>query len=208
MFGRKARTLNFSRATPQDIGAVLDRLGMTWTYDQDGDVRFRTRSSQQPWTEPVFYEFDPNSANFMLRGQFLEGKRIHQSDGTAIWDVPAQAHRPTDVAQKVVTVFLTPGHGGLRLQIHAAVAVTKPQPMHLRVVPSIEQIARIERGFPGFNGVEQTGPNGTKQAWMATLVKHNGATDEQFRGLIERASSVGLYMFDGPFTGWLNTNID
>ena len=181
---------------------------MTWTYDQDGDVRFRTRSSQQPWTQPVFYEFDPSSVNFMLRGRFLEGKRIRQPDGTALWDVPAQGHRPTAVAQKVVTVFFTPGHGGLRLQVHAAVAVTKPQPMHLQVVPSKEQIARIERGFPGFNGVEQTGPDGTKQAWMATLVKHNGATDEQFRSLIERASSVGLSMFDDTFTGWFTTDVD
>lgn len=181
---------------------------MTWTYDNDGDVRFRTRSSQQPWTDPVFYEFDSTSTNFRMRGQFLEGRRVSQGNGGVNWEVSLdQGYRPTAIAQKVVTVYFIPRPGGVRLQIHAAVApLSQARPMHIQIIPGREQVARMERKYRGFVGTEQTGPDGTKQLWMSGAVAGKQADDSEFLDLIRTLSSVGLEMFDGPFTGWMNTN--
>lgn len=208
MFGRKTSGLDLTRTTPREIGAALDRVGMTWTYDNDGDVRFRTRSSQQPWTDPVFYEFDSTSTNFRMRGQFLEGRRVSQGNGGVNWEVSLdQGYRPTAIAQKVVTVYFIPRPGGVRLQIHAAVApLSQARPMHIQIIPGREQVARIERKYRGFVGTEQTGPDGTKQLWMSGAVAGKQADDSEFLDLIRTLSSVGLEMFDGPFTGWMNTN--
>lgn len=207
MFGRKSRGLNLTQTTSREIGAAFDRVGMTWSYDSDGDVRFRTRSSQQPWTEPVFYEFDATSTNFRMRGQFLEGRRIPHANGVN-WEVSLdQGYQPTAIAQKVVTVYFSPGRGSVRLQIHAAIVpLSQARVMHIQILPGREQVARIERRYPGFVGTEQTGPGGTKQLWMSGAVAGQQSDDSEFVDLIQTISTVGLEMFDGPFTGWMNTN--
>lgn len=208
MFGREATGLDLMRTTSREIGAALDRVGMAWSYDNDGDVRFRTRSGQQPWIDPVFYEFDSTSTNFRMHGRFLKGRAIPQGNGEIKWEVPLdQGYRPTAIAQKVVTVYFIPRAGGVRLQIHAAVApLSQARPMHIRIIPGSAQVARIERKYPRFVATEQTGPDGTKQFWMSGAVAGRQIDDAELLDLIRTLSSLGLEMFEGPFTGWMNVN--
>ena len=118
-----------------------------------------------------------------------------------------QGYRPTAIAQKVVTVYFIPRRGGVSLQIHAAISpLSQPRPMHIQVVPGRDQVARIEQKYPGFVGVEETGPNDSKQFWMSGAVAAKHVDDAEFLDLIHTLSSVGLDMFDGPFTGWVNVN--
>ena len=129
-------------------------LEWRWTYDDDGDVRFRVQSSQQPWVDAVFYELDPVRADFSVRGLFLDGKATPQGDGTSRWEVSLESgHTPTAVARKIVTVYFMPRPGSVSVQIHASFVPTpSPRPMRVKLIPQAEQIRRIEREFPGFVG--------------------------------------------------------
>jgi hypothetical protein len=193
------RDMDLTRATAQELGSALDRVGVTWSHDDDGDIRYRFRSNQPPGTDAVFYEFDTVKGDFSLRGQFLNGSAIPQGNGTTLWKVPLDSdYEPTAVAQKVVTVYLMPRPGSVRIQIHAAVKpLNQPRPMHIKLIPGSRQVSRIEMEFPGFVGVE-----GNRQFWMSAGV--TGTVDEAvIQGLIQTTSQVGYAMFDGPFTGWM-----
>jgi hypothetical protein len=192
--------MDLTRATAQEIGSALDRAGVTWNYDDDGDVRIRFRSSQQPGTDAVFYEFDTAKADFSVRGQFLNAHAVPQDNGTTSWEVPLDSgHEPTAVAQKVVTVYLMPRPGRVSIQIHASIApLAQPRPMHIKVIPGSQQVSRIEREFPGFVGAE-----GNTHFWMSCDVTGTSADETEFRNLIRTVSQVGMAMFDGPFTGWI-----
>ena len=192
--------MDLTRASAQEIGSALDRAGVTWNYDDDGDVRVRFRSSRPPSTDLVFYEFDTAKADFSMRGQFLNGRAVPQDNGMTRWEVPLNSgHEPTAVAQKVVTVYLMPRPGSVSVQIHASIApLAQPRPMHIKVIPGRQQVSRIERQFPGFVGTE-----GNTHFWMSSAVTGTHADEAEFRNLIHTTSQVGLAMFDGPFTGWM-----
>ncbi len=78
--------------------------------------------------------------------------------------------------------------------------------MHIRIIPGSSQVARIERQYPGFVGTEETGPGGTRQFWMAAAMGRNQVDDAKLVELIRAMYSVGLEMFEGPFTGWMYTH--
>lgn len=192
--------MDLTRATSQEIGTALDQAGATWSYDDDGDVRLRIRSGQQPWTDAVFYEFDATKADFSIRGQFLEGHAVQQENGMTRWEVPlASGHRPTAIAQKVVTVYLMPRPGGINVQIHASIApLEQPRPMHLKIKPGSQQVSRIEREFPGL-----VGTGDSRQLWLSTRMRGTRVDETEFSDMVRTLSEAGLAMFDGPFTGWL-----
>lgn len=192
--------MDLTRTNSQEIGSVLDRAGVTWNYDRDGDIRVRFRAGQPPWIDTVFYEFDTTRADWSMRGEFLNGRAIPQSDGTTRWEVPpTAAHSPTAVAQKVVDVYIIPAEGGLMFQIHAAIVPLKAQPPHIKITPSAEQVGRIERQT-GFKGVE-----GDRLFWLAGGYAAANVEEADFVGLVSEVGKVGLAMFDGPFTGWAFT---
>ncbi|WP_027862590.1 hypothetical protein [Marmoricola sp. URHB0036] len=192
--------MDLTRGNAQEIGSALDRAGVTWNYDDDGDVRVRFRSSQPPGTDAVFYEFDTAKANFSIRGRFLNARAVPDENGMTMWEVPLDSgHEPTAVAQKVVTVYLMPRPGSVSVQIHASIApLDQPRPMHIKVIPGSQQVSRIERQFSGFVGTE-----GNTHFWMSSAVARTHVDEMQFRNMIQITSQVGLAMFDGPFTGWL-----
>jgi hypothetical protein len=191
--------MDLTRATSLlEIGPALDHAGMTWSYDDDGDVRIRFRSGQQPWIDVVFYRFD--AQDFSMRGQFLNGRAVPQANGMTRWEVPLESgHTPTAVAQKVVTIYLMPRPGGVSVQIHAAIApLEQPRPMHIKIRPEDRQVSRIEKDFPGF-----VRAGDSKQVWMSTRVGGTRVAETDFCDMVMTAAEVGLAMFDGPFTGWL-----
>lgn len=191
--------MDLARVTSHGIGSVLDRAGVTWTYDNDGDIRVRFRSGQQPWTDVVFYEFDAAKADFSMRGQFLNARAVPQANGMTRWEVPLGGLEPTAVAQKVVTVYLMPRPGGVGMQVHASIApMEQPRPMHIKVIPGTQQVNRIERAFPGFVG---RGDN--KQYWMTGGATGTRVDEADLLDMLSQTRQVGLEMFNGPFTGWL-----
>ncbi|QSR30822.1 hypothetical protein CFI00_10025 [Nocardioides sp. S5] len=175
-------------------------MGVTWSYDDDGDVRVRFRSTQPPATDAVFYEFDTAKADFSMRGQFLNARAVPQGNGTIMWEVPPDSGlEPTAVAQKVVIVYFMPRRGQMEVQIHASVApLGQPQPMHIRVIPGDQQVRSIETEFQGFVGAH----DGT-QFWMSAAVTGTDVDEMQFSQLVRTTSQVGQAMFEGPFTGWM-----
>lgn len=192
--------MDLTRATSQEIGTALDQAGMTWSYDDDGDVRIRFRSGRQPWTDVVFYEFDAVKQDFSIRGQFLKGHAFPQGNDKTRWEVPlGSGHTPTAVAQKVVTIYLMPRPGGISVQIHGAIApLEQPRPMHIKIRPEDRQVSRIEKEFPGF-----VRAGDSRQVWMSTRVTGARVAETDFCNMVITASKVGLAMFDSPFTGWL-----
>lgn len=191
--------MDLTRATSHGIGSVLDRAGVTWTYDDDGDIRVRFRSGQQPWTDVVFYEFDTVKADFSIRGQFLNARAVPQANGTTGWEVPLGGLQPTAVAQKVVTVYLIPHAGYVRVQVHAAIApLDQARPMHIKVIPGSQQVTSIESAFPGF-----VGTGNSEAYWMSSAPTGTNVEEASFLALLGSARQVGLHMFDGPFTGWV-----
>lgn len=192
--------MDLTRATPQQIGSALDSVGVTWSYDDDGDLRVRFRSGQQPWTDAVFYEFDSTKLDFSMRGQFLNGRAVPQENGPTRWEVPIKdGLEPTAVAQKVVTVYLIPRPGGVGIQIHASISPqNQARPMHIKIIPGSQQVDRIERDFPGFVG---TGDN--KRFWMSGGVAGTRVDESDLLNIVRTSFQVGLGMFEGPFTGWL-----
>lgn len=198
-YALRMKGLDLTRATAQELGSALDRVGVTWSYDEDGDIRYRFRSNQPPGTDIVFYEFDTVKADFSMRGQFLNGRAIPQGNGMTLWTAPLDSdYEPTAVAQKVVTVYLMPRPGCVRIQIHASIQpLDQPRPMHIKLIPGSRQVSRIEMEYPGFVGAE-----GNTHFWMSAGV--TGTVDEaSIRDLIQTTSQVGYAMFDGPFTGWM-----
>lgn len=197
--------MNLTRATSHEIGSALDRAGVTGSYDDDGDIRVRFRSSQQPWTDVVFYEFDAVKADFSMRGQFLNGRAVPQANGMTRWEVPFGGLQPTAVAQKVVTVFLMPRPGAVGIQIHASIApAQQPDPMHIKLVPGRDQVSRIESAFPGFVGRAET-RDGSSQFWMSGGVIGKRVDEDDLLDMLCTTFDVGLEMFEGPFTGWMYT---
>jgi hypothetical protein len=187
-------------ATSHQICSALDRAGVTWSLDDDGDIRVRFRSGQQPWTDAVFYEFfDTPDGRLSIRGQFLNGRAVQEGNGRTRLEVPSDGPLPTAVAQKVVTVYLMPRRGALALQIHAAIApLGQPRPMHIRINPGNDQLGRIERTFPGFSRRW-----GNDECWMSGEVTGGHVDEETLLDLLGTARQVGLEMFDHAFTGWM-----
>lgn len=197
--------MDFTQTSSTELGSALSRVGVTWSYDDDGDIRVRFRSGDQPWTDVVFYEFDSSKADFSMRGRFLNGRAVPQVNGTTRWEVPlAEGVQPTAVAQKVVTVYLMPKSGGVVAQIHAAVSpLGQPRPMHIKIIPGSQQVSLIEREFPGFVG---RGDN--THYWISGGLTGSHIDGSDLLDMLSTMFNIGLRMFDGPFTGWLNsTNI-
>ena len=192
--------MDLTHTTSQDLGSALSRVGVTWVYDDDGDIRIRFRSGEQPWIDVVFYEFDAAKVDFSMRGQFLNGRAVPQGDGMTRWEVStADGLQPTAVAQKVVTVYLMPRSGGVGAQIHASIApLDQPRPMHIKVIPGSEQVSMIERAFPGFLG---RGDN--KHFWISGGLTGCHVGDAELLDMLRTMFQIGLQMFDGPFAGWL-----
>lgn len=180
---------------------MLDRAGVTWNYDNDGDIRVRFRSSQQPWTDAVFYEFDTVKADFSIRGQFLNARAVPQANGRMGWEVPRGGIQPTALAQKVVTVYLIPQAGYVRVQVHAAIApLDQPRPMHIKVIPGRPQVTKIEETFPGF-----VGTGDSEAYWMSSAPTGTDVGEADFLALLRSTGQVGLHMLDGAFTGWMHS---
>ncbi|MBF4766606.1 hypothetical protein ISU10_02350 [Nocardioides agariphilus] len=189
--------MDLTRASADEIGSALGRAGLTWSFDEDGDVRVRFRSSQQPWIDAVFYRLNQD---FSISGQFLNGHAVPQGNNTTRWEVPLDAGRePTAIAQKVVSVYFMPRPGQVALQIHASIApLNQPRPMHIKIIPGGQQISQIERAYPGF-----VGHQGSTQFWVSSAITGSSVDGVTFEQVVRTASSVGLEMFEGPFTGWL-----
>lgn len=187
-------------ATPHQIGSALDRAGVTWSFDDHGDIRVRFRSGQQPWIDAVFYEFfSTPDGRLSIRGQFLNGRAVPEANGRTRWEVPVNGSLPTAVAQKVVTVYLMPRPGALAIQIHAAIApLEQPRPMHIRINPGDDQLGRIERTFPGFSRRWNN-----DECWMSGQATGGRVDEETLLSLLGTTRRVGLEMFDRPFTGWM-----
>ncbi|MDX2401415.1 hypothetical protein [Microbacterium algeriense] len=194
----QARTMDLTRTTSTQIGAVLDRANIAWNYDEDGDIRVRFRSSQEPWTDLVFYEFDTSKADWSVRGSFLGAQRTPLGDGTERWDAPRDSLQPTALAQKVVDVYLIPKAEGVGIQIHAAVApLRQPHPMHITVVPGDQKVSSIERSYPRY-----VGKHSEEGFWFSGGATGAGIAEENFIGMLREASAIGLEMFDHQFSGW------
>jgi len=178
----------------------LDRLGITYIEDDDGDVMIRTRSDSPGWIDAVYFEFDSGQADFSIRGEFLNAHASPRGDGSTLWQVPVSVGRtPTAIAQKVVTVYLMPRSDQLLVQVHAAVApLSSPRPLHLRIAPSASQVDCIRRSFDGMSAKT----DGT-QFWMMARLRALAVDDRAVLELVQAMFEVGRLMFDGPFTGWM-----
>lgn len=195
---RPLRTIDLTRTTSTEIGAVLDRASIAWSYDDDGDIKIRFRSSQEPWIDLVFYEFDTSKADWSVRGTFLEAERTPLGDGTERWDAPRGGEKPTALAQKVVDIYLIPEQEGVVIQIHAAVApLRQPRPMHITVVPGAQQVSSIERSYPRY-----TGKVGEGGFWFSGGATGPGVPEEYFVQMVREAAAIGLEMFEHQFSGW------
>ncbi len=135
-----------------------------------------------------------------MRGQFLNGRAMPQGNGMTQWEVPLTAGlNPTAVAQKVVTVYLMPRLGGVSVQIHASVApMNQPRPMHIKVIPGIQEVSKIERVFPGF-----VGKGDSKRFWVSSGFTGTQVDEENLLDMLRTTFDVGLHMFEGQFTGWM-----
>lgn len=189
--------MDLTRATGEGIGSTLDRSGLTWSFDKDGDVQVAFRSSRQPWTDAVFYQLD--TTDWRVRGQFLNARAVPQGNGMTSWEVsPDRGSKPTAVARKVVTMYLMPRPGHVLVQIHARIEPLE-QPIEIRgITPESAQLGKIERDYPGF-----VGRTGDRQFWMSCGVTGTDVDEYDFLDMVARGRDVGLAMFDGPFTGWL-----
>lgn len=191
--------MDLTTATGEAIGSTLDRSGLTWSFDKDGDVRVRFQSSRQPWTDAVFYQLD--TTDWRMRGQFLNARAVPQGNGMTSWEVsPDGGYQPTAVARKVVTLYLMPRPGHVLAQIHAKIVpLDRQHPMEIKgITPGSAQLGKIERDYPGF-----VGKTGDRQFWMSCGVTGTDAAEADFLDMVARARDVGLAMFDGPFTGWM-----
>ncbi len=194
----QARTMDLTSTTSAEIGAVLDRASIAWNYDEDGDIKVRFRSSQEPWTDLVFYEFDTSKDDWSVRGKFLGAQRTPLGDGTERWDVPRDGLKPTALAQKVVDVYLMPNPEGVGIQIHAAVApLRQPRPMHITVVPGDQQVGSIERSYPRY-----VGKRSEAGFWFSGGATGLSVNEEHFIGMLREAFGIGLQMFEQEFSGW------
>ncbi|AQX81543.1 hypothetical protein BWO91_17640 [Plantibacter flavus] len=193
--------MDLASVSAREIGEALDRIGVTWSYDNDGDIRVRFRSGDHPWTDVVYYELQQD---YSIRGEFLNGRAVPQGNGMTQWEVPLDVeHQPTAIAQKVVTVYLTPRHGGVTVQIHAAVSpLNQPRPIHIKVIPGSKQVSSIQDAFPGYVGKEERRGD-SSQFWLSVGLNGTRVDDADLLFLVKRTFSIGLRMFDGPFSGWL-----
>lgn len=190
--------MDLTRTTSGEIGAALDRIGVTWSYDLDGDILVRFRLAEQPWVDAVFYEFDTVKADFSMRGEFLNANFVPLGDGTTRCEVPSGSRGLTAVAQKLLNVYLTPRAGGMSVQIHGSFESFAPaRPIRIKVMTGSLQVSRIERAFPGF-----VGRGDGKEFWIASGVSGTQIADTDLLEFIRTAFKIGLQMFEGPFTGW------
>jgi hypothetical protein len=190
--------VDLTSTTSSEIGAALDRIGVTWSYDLDGDILLRFRLSEQPWVDAVFYEFDTLLADFSMRGEFLNANFVPLGDGTTRCEVPSGVRQMTAVAQKLLNVYLTPRDGGVSVQIHGSFESFAPaRPIRIKVIPGSRQVSSIERAFPGF-----VGRGDGKEFWMASGISGTQIADADLLEFLRLAFKVGLQMFEGPFTGW------
>lgn len=152
-----------TRATSQEVGQALDRLGVIWSFDRDGDVRVAHQSNKQPWVDAAFYEFDVAKADFSMRGEFLHARFETLPDGMIQWELPADGPEPTAIARKIVSLYLMPRPEGVVVQVHATIESLAPaRPIRIKLIPGGEQVSNIERTFPGFLGV-----SAGKNFWMS-----------------------------------------
>lgn len=136
-----------------------------------------------------------------MRCQFLNGRAVPEANGMTRWEVPRGRLQPSAVAQKVVTVYLIPNAGYVRVQVHAAIApLDQPRPMHIKVIPGSQQVSRIERAFPGF-----VGTGDSEAYWISAAPTGTHVEERDFLAVLSNARQVGLDMFDGPLTGWMYT---
>lgn len=195
--------LDLTSVTSREIGTALDRAGIPWSFDDDGDVQVRFRANQPPWVDAVFYEFDTVRQDFSLRGQFLNARLAPRPGGGFNLEVPlTPGQKCTAVAQKIVTIYLSPRPGGIGVQIYAAIApLDQPRPMHIRVIPGREQVGKIERAYPGF-----VGRGDERSFWLGSGFGGKDVSESDFSATVRDVSLIGLQMLEGPFTGWMNTS--
>ncbi|GEM_PF-3453692 len=194
----QARTMDLTGTTSTQIGEVLDRANIAWNYDEDGDIKVRFRSSQEPWTDLVFFEFDTSKADWSVRGYFLGAQPTPLGDGTERWDAPRDSVTPTALAQKVVDVYLIPKPEGVGIQIHAAVApLRQPHPMHITLVPGSQRVRSIERSYPRYVGMHSE-----EGFWFSGGATGSSVAEAHFIEMLLEASAIGLKMFEHQFSGW------
>lgn len=82
------RDMDLTRATAQELGSALDRVGVTRATMMT--VISATVSDRISRQERMlsFTSSTPSKGDFSLRGQFLNGSAIPQGNGTTLWKVP------------------------------------------------------------------------------------------------------------------------
>ncbi|MCJ1707854.1 hypothetical protein [Microbacterium sp. VKM Ac-2923] len=186
--------MDFTRADAHTLGSALTRIGVTWNYDKDGDIRLRFRGSKL--TDGLVYQLN---TDWTVQGEFLGGRAVPQPDGSTAYEFPRSGRMPTAIAQKVVTAYLMPRPQGLLVQVHLAVfPLDQPRPFHIKIAPNPATVHAVELRHPGF-----TGTGDGRQFWMTYCNAATNASDDDFSFFISHLIDVGRDLFEAPFTGWM-----
>lgn len=188
--------MDLTNTTARALGDVLNRAGISWEYDDEGDIKIEHRLPRPPWVDLVFYEV---ADDWSMRGHFLNARATSQADGGVYFERPAGGSATAGPAAKIVDVYFIPEPGGVSMQVHAKIqplAVATARPFQIAIMPSRQQINRIERSFPRFHGVGEGG-----QFFMAGGAAGTNLPEDALVYVFEEALEVGLGMFEGPFTG-------
>lgn len=194
--------MDLRNTNASELGDALDRLGLSWSLDNDGDICIRFRSLEEGGTDAVFYEFDTVKQDFSITGRFLNGRVTQLPDGSQQWSIlRTSGLEPTAIAQKVTTLFFMPRAGRLAFQIHAAIVpLGVAAPINISVIPTDEQLQRIQIVLPGVS-VQR----GNGELWLTGALSVPHATDESLRSFIQSAAAAGKKMFSDRFTGFMRT---
>lgn len=184
--------MDLTNTTARELGAVLDRAGIKWEYDPDGDIKVQHAVPRPPWIDLVSLEI---ASDWSMRGRFLNARSTLGGDGGVHFAPPADGSTTMGPAAKVVDVYFAPTPGGVNMQVHATVAPLE-RPFHLAIMPAPEQVSRVERSYPRYLG---TGD-------LETFFMAGGATgidlpEAALVNVLREALQVGLKLFEGPFTG-------
>jgi hypothetical protein len=186
--------VDLTNTTARALGGVLDRAGIKWEYDADGDIKVQHRLPRPPWVDLVFYEIAPD---WSIRGQFLNARATPRAEGGVYFERPTDGSETTGPAAKVVDVYFMPELGGVGMQVHATIApLGLARPFQIAIMPTRQQVSRIETSFPRYVGVGEGG-----QFFMKSGVTGSDLPEAAFVSALREGLEVGLEMFKGPFTG-------
>ncbi|TPW73189.1 hypothetical protein [Schumannella sp. 10F1B-5-1] len=178
------------------VGAALDRVGIAWSCNADGDILVRLRRPEPQWIDAVFYEITPG---YSIRGEFLDATTVEEPDGTTRWEVSPYGPAPTGLTQRIANLYVMPKPEGLGVQAHGSIEGLPPaRPIRIKLIPGRPQIDRIEPNYPGL-----VGRGDSNGFWIGSGIQGSRMEDAELLHFVQMMFQASMLMFDGEFTGWV-----